>query len=326
MMKQKPRLALLVLVLVLPLLLSGCFEQLNPLAKNEATAAPGLSEELYAASAGDSNVSQIKATLYFRYLDEPMLAGESRVITLRRDQRPEQAIIEALLSGPSAGNADLRRLIPADAQIEGVSNNGQVLFITFNEAFLNDDIPGDWANNDAWTTEAPLLRELVTQSIAASVTESYPYTGVQFLVHRENEMQLSLRLDNSYFLDGSAGPSEPVIRDEALLLTPQNTVKTILNAWSQKDFERMYKYLAYAGKPAYSAFVEALDSAPAVEVLSVNGGSVYLDGQAAVVTVFLRMIAQGGEEKLLNYPLQLIRENGVWKMEYTRLTALVPET
>jgi len=326
MMKRKPRLLLLALALVLPLLLSGCYEQLNPLVKNEATAAPGLSEELYAASADDSNVSRINATLYFRYLDEPMLVGESRVITVRSDQRPEQAIIEALLAGPSAGNADLRRLIPADAQIEGVSNNGRVLFVTFNEAFLADDIPDDWANNEAWVTEAPLLRELITQSIVASVTESYPYTGVQFLVHRENEIQTSLRLDNEYFLDGSEGLSEPVIRDETLLLTPHNTVEAILGAWSQKDFERMYKYLAQSGKPAYSAFVETFAQAPAVEVLSISGGSVYPDGQAAVVTVFLRLIAQGEEEQLLSYPLQLMRENGVWKMEYSRLTALLPET
>ena len=326
MMKRYVRLLSLLLILALALPLTGCYKQLNPLVKNEATPAPGLTEELHAATADENNTNQIKATLYFRYLDEPMLAGESRTLTVRRDQRPEMAIIEALLQGPSAGNADLRRMIPADADIEGVSNNGKVLFVTFSEAFLTDDVPEDWAENDAWRSEAPLFRELITQSIVASVTESYPYTGVQFLVHNTNEVQTSLRLANEYFLDGSAGLSEPIIRDEALLLTPQNTVKIILNAWSQKDFERMYKYLALSGKPAFSAFVDALDAGPALELLTVSGGSVYQDGQQAVVTVFLRLIEQGERERLFSYPLQIIRENGVWKIEYTALIALVSET
>ena len=278
---------------------------------------------MHTAAADDGNVSQIKATLYFRYLDEPMLASESRVLSVRRDQRPEQAILEALIEGPSAGNADLRALVPTGTRVEGISSREQVLFITFSEDFLEDDVPEDWAEDVDWTEEAPLLRELITQSIAASVTESYPYTGVQILVHRENEVQTSLRLSNEYFLDGSMGLSEPVARDEALLLTPLTTVQTILEAWSQKDFERMYKYLAQDEKPAYSAFVEVLNEAPSAEVLKVSGGSVYTDGQTAVVTVYLRLIYQDEDAQLISYPLQLIRENSVWKMEYTRLSALM---
>jgi hypothetical protein len=326
MRKRNIRIALLALLLVLPLLLTGCYEQLNPLVKNEATAAPGLDEALPSAAASDGNTTEIKAMLYFRYLDEPMLAGESRTLTVRRDQRPEQAIIEALLDGPSAANADLRRIIPEDTQVAGISDRGQVLFVTFNTGFLNDGIPDDWASSDDWKEEAPLLRKLITQSIAASITESYPYTGVQILVYDENEVQTSLRLDNAYYLDGSEGLSEPVTRDEALLLTPQTTVKTILSAWSQKDFERMYKYLANGDKPAYSAFVDALDPAPLVDVFTLGGGSVYPDGQTAVVTAYLRLIRQGEDDEVISYPLQLIRENDLWQMEYSRLEALIQGT
>ena len=322
-MKQKLRLLLVTVVLILPLLLSGCYGQLNPLVKNEATDVPDLNEELHAAAADDTNTDQIKATLYFRYLDEPMLAGESRVLTVRRDQRPEQAIIEALIAGPSAGNADLRWLLPDDAEVVGISSRDQVLFVTFNEAFLDDEIPDDWEADSDWQEEAPLLRKLIIQSIVASITENYPYTGVQFLVHRENQVQTSLRLDNEYFLDGSVGLSEPVSRNESLLLTPQSTVKTLLNAWSQKDFQCLYKYLAQSGKPSYSAFVQALDAAPSAEVLVISGGSVYPDGQTAVVTAYLRLIDQDTENQLLSYPMQLIRENDVWKMEYETLAALM---
>lgn len=322
-MRKTLRGLLLALIVLLPLLFGGCDQQVNPLAKNEATDAPGLQEELLTVQADESNVSEIKATLYFRYLDEPMLAGESCTLAVRSDQRPEMAIIEALLSGPSAGNADLRRLIPAGTEVVSISDNDQVLFITFSETFLDDGVPADWAEDDDWATEAPLLRELITQSIAASVTESYPYKGVQILVDQQSETQTSLRLSNEYFLDGSVGLSEPVVRDEALLLTPQTTAKTMLNAWAQKDYACLYKYLAQDGKPAYSAFLETMDAAPSIDVFTVSGGSVYPDGQTAVVTVYLRLIVQNADDELFSYPLQLIRENDAWKMEYARLEALI---
>lgn len=323
MMKHKIRLGLLAIVIILPLLLTGCYEQLNPLAKNEATEAPGLTEELHTATADDSNVTQVQATLYFRYLDEPMLAAESRVLTVRRDESPEKAILEALLQGPSAGNADLRRIIPAGTEVESVSSSDQVLFVTFNEAFLEDDVPDDWATDENWQQEAPLLRKLITQSVAASITESYAYTGVQIMVNRQSDSLTSLRLSNEYFLDGSVGLSEPIVRDEALLLTPQTTVKTILEAWYEKDFECLYKYVALQNKPTYSAFVDALNAAPSPENYTVSGGSVYADGQTAVVTVYLRLLNQAAEEALISYPLQLIREDDVWKIEYSRLSALM---
>ncbi len=322
-MMHKTRALFLALILLLPLLLSGCLNQINPLVKNEATPAPGLNGELHAAAADSGNVSRIKATLYFRYLDEPMLAGESRVLTVRRDQRPEQAIIEALIAGPSAGNADLRRLIPSDVEVESISSREQVLFVTLSHEFLEDGVPENWAENTAWKEEAPLLRKLITQSIAASVTESYPYTGVQLLVQRTGGAQESLRLSNEYYLDGSMGLSEPIARDEALLLTPLTTTKTILEDWAQKNFERMYKYMTQEGKPSYSAFVEMLNEAPSAEIIAMSGGSVYADGQTAVVTVYLRLLYQDADAKLISYPLQLIRENGIWKMEYARLSALM---
>ena len=63
-----------------------------------------------------------------------------------------------------------------------------------------------------------------------------------------------------------------------------------------------------------------------IEALSISEGSVSLDGQTAVITVLLRLLTQGEDDQLLNYPLQLIRENGVWKIGYTNLAAILPET
>ncbi len=306
------------------LLLGGCATQsMNPLAKNEATAVPGLAMNLHPAKAAEGNEQQVPVTLYFRYLDEPMLAPEARVLTVRRDESVELAIVRALVDGPSAGHSELRRLLPAAAAVESVSSRGELLFVTFNEGLLNDDVPADWALDDAWRTEAPLLRRLAAQSIAASLTESYPYTGVQLLVHRAEALQPDLRLENSYFLDGRAGLSDPIARDEGLILTPANTANALLAAWQQHDVETLYRYVADAEKPAYAAAAETLAQAPALAQYSVSGGSVSQDGQKAVITVNLATLDTGAQMDTAAYPLLLQRDNGVWKLTWARLLALM---
>ena len=321
-MKRKEM--LLALAMSLALLLGGCApETVNPLAKNSATAVPGLSMELHAASASDANVDQVNATLYFRYMDEPMLAAESRVLTVRRDESVEFAIVEALVDGPSAGHSDLKRLIPVGTQVESVTSRGNTLFVTFNEGFLIDDVPIDWSTSENWQEEAPILRRLIAQSLTASITESFPYTGVQILVHKPNEVQTSLRLDNAYFLNGTSGLSEPIARDESAILTPQHTTEIMLTAWQQHDWERLYAFIAEEDKPSFATFGESLVAKPALQEFVVSGGNVAGDGQTATLTVSIKTIRDGIGTDISNYPIQLTRENGVWKITNTRLIVLM---
>lgn len=306
------------------LLLCGCTTQsVNPLAKNEATAVPGLAMNLPPAAAEDGNVQQVPVTLYFRYLSEPMLAPEARVLTVRRDESVELAIVRALVDGPSAGHSDLKRLLPVGATVESVTTKDDLLFVTFDGGLLSDDIPADWAEDDAWRAEAPLQRKLAAQSIAASLTESFPYTGVQILVHPKDAVQADLRLQNSYFLAGQAGLSDPLARDETLLLTPANTVAVLLAAWQQHDVERLYRYVAEDGKPVYASAAETLSQARALAQYAVSGGSVSQDGQSAVVAVTLSTLAGGTQTETSAYPLCLLRDNGVWKISWERLLALM---
>lgn len=321
-MKRKGLLFLLAVALLF--LLSACASQtVNPLVKNQATDVPGLSMNLHAASANTDNADQVNVTLYFRYMDEPMLAAESRSLTVKRDESVEFAIVEALTEGPSAGHSELKRLLPAGAQVESVVSRGDILFVTFNEGLLQDDVPDDWATDENWREEAPTLRRLTIQSVAASITESFPYTGIQILVYKQGELQTSLRLDNTYFLNGTTGLSEPVARDESAILTPQHTAETILAAWQQRDLERLYGLITETDKPTFATMTEAFFHLPTLSEYAVSGGSVTADGQAATLSVFLRTLKDGADSDTVNYPMLLTRENGVWKISYARLTALL---
>ncbi len=319
---MKRRIAACLLAAALLMTIGGCAPQAaDPLLKNEATAVPGLAMNAPSAQASTADTEQVTATLYFRYLDEPMLASETRTLTVPHDESVEYAIVQALTQGPSAGHSDLRRLLPGDTQVESVVSRGDTLFVTFNAGFLNDDVPADWANRDDWDEEAPTLRRLIVQSVIASVTEYTPYTGIQFLVHKADEVQTSLRLDNTYFLTGATGLSEPLIRDETLLLTPENTADILLTAWQRHNFERLYLYLTDADRPSYAEFTQELTAAPSLSGFTTGGGSVANDGQKAVITAVLKLT--GKKDASLDYPLLLIRENGVWKLPYARLKTMM---
>lgn len=317
------KLVLAVMLLALLAAFSGCAPQMNdPLLKNEATDVPGLAMNVNEASTLDASETTAQVTLYFRYMDEPALAAETRTISVPRDESLEYAIVEALVNGPSAGHSDLKRLLPAATKVESVVSRDELLFVTFDDGFLEDGVPDNWAADEAWQTEAPLMRRLITQSIAASLTESTAYTGVQILVHKEGEVQASLRLDNSYFLQGATGLSDPVVRDETLLLTPQNTADTLLTAWQQHDATRLYRYMAEDGKPVQDSFEAMLSVLPSLAEYTVSGGSVAQDGQTAVITCGLRVNGTNGETEVKAYPLLLTRENGIWKMTWAQFETM----
>lgn len=311
------------------ILLCGCSAAGNPLVKAEATPVPGLSMALHAAAASGSNADELCATLYFRYMDQPMLAGESRALTVPRDESAELALINALLEGPSAGHLELTRLFPETVRVESVAARDGLLFVTFNQALLTDDgVPANWRQDAAWAAEAPRLRLLTIQSLVASITESFPYTGVQIMISGQEDGQAGQRLDNSYFLSGQGGLSDPQLRNEALLLTPQNTVQCLLRAWQQRDYDTLYAYTAASGangepRPLYEGFALALDACPTLTAYSVSAGSVSHDGASAVLTVSLSLSKEGAPVEIPAYPLRLDRENGVWKIGYDTLSSLM---
>ena len=305
-------------------LLCGCVSQsVNPLAQNEATPVPGLAMNTHPAEASALNAEQVTVTLYFRYLEEPMLAAEQRSLSVPRDQSVELATVRALVEGPSAGHSELKRLLPAGAKVESVTSRGDLLFVTFDPGLLDDDIPGNWSEAEPWKTDAPIQRQLAIQSIAATLTELYPYTGVQILLHRTDEVQTDLRLANSYFLIGKDGLSEPIAREEAILLNPHNTAFTIFSAWAAYDFERLYRFIADQDKPPFATAAEAFAGLGTPTEYTVSAGTVDADGQKAVVTVRYGTLTDGKTATTEAYPMPLHRENGIWKISYDALLALM---
>ena len=309
-------------------LLSACAQVANPLERAQATAVPGLDMRLHVAQADPSGDEMHRVTLYFRYLDEPLLAAEEREITVRKDESLEMAIVQALLEGPAAGRGELNRLLPEDVEVESVVSRGETLFVTFSDALLRTgELPADWATRAEWSEEAPLRRQLAIASIVASITDSAPYGGVQILVHRQGQAQESLRLENSFFLSGQQGLSEPQHRREKLLLTPGNAMAAMQQAWQEKNWERLYRYVSAAesggvARPGEADFRQAMDALPTLLHAAASAG--VTDGSSAVVCVTdERRLPDGTQTAREAFPVLLQRESGVWRVTYVQLLRLM---
>ena len=312
------------LLLCCALALAGCMNSPPDALLREG----GDSKRLISANIGELTPDSQKITLYFRYGDSAYLAPEQREIQVKRNESLEKAITAALVQGPAASSVSLSGLFPPGTEALAAAAQGDTLFITFNEAFLGRyaDEPAD-ASSEAWRTEGTLRRRLCLQSLAAALTEAGLCTQVQVLVYRSAVQTTSMRLQAG-FLDRSNDDTllPPVTRDESCLLTPYNTACLLLQAWQAQDWEALYDLTAREGESVRAGEQSALDAFAAARMLaefSLSPGTVSFDGQNAVLTAALTVQDQGTDQTVQNYPLRLLREEGIWKMDYTRLLAMM---
>ena len=290
--------------------------------------APVPSSTVPAAEAPAEMTRQGTATLYFRYLDEPYLAPETRVVNQTPSRPYEQVLISALLSGPTGH--DLTALFPPGTRVISTTRQGRTLFITFSQELLNayGDEPDTWASDPAWQAEVPLRRLLCMQGIAATITENCDVDRVQILVQQDTSAISSLRLEKRYFMLGETGLADPIVRDDSLLLTAERTLSVILELWQQKDWQRMYLYIARQDggtgldRPVYRDFIAAMDALPALTEASFTGGSVSTDGSVTTFSLSARLrMPDGSDEDRPARTLRLRREDGLWRITMTQLTA-----
>ena len=290
--------------------------------------APAPSSTVPAAEAPAEMSRQGTATLYFRYLDEPYLAPETRVVNQTPSRPYEQVLISALLSGPTGH--DLTALFPPGTRVISTTRQGRTLFITFSQELLNayGDEPDTWASDPAWQAEVPLRRLLCMQGIAATITENCDVDRVQILVQQDTSAISSLRLEKRYFMLGETGLADPIVRDDSLLLTAERTLSVILELWQQKDWQRMYLYIARQDggtgldRPVYRDFIAAMDALPALTEASFTGGSVSTDGSVTTFSLSARLrMPDGSDEDRPARTLRLRREDGLWRITMTQLTA-----
>jgi len=315
-MKKK----LLLLLLCCSLVLGGCMAAPpDSLIRTDADPSALIGAQDPGLPHGPQQVS-----LYFRYQDTAYLAPEQRMIAVGLNESLEMALVQALVEGPSATQSDLVPLFPAGTEVLSVTGSGDTLFVSFNEALLDrySDEPKDLSGGQ-WRVEAPLRRRLCMDSLTATLTAAGLCTRVEVLVHRKDVQQHSMRLSKDYFLTGEEGLLDPLTRREDSLLTPHNAAGLLLRAWMTQDWERLYTMTAGEGRPGEQGTIHAFSAARTLVGYTLSPGEVSPDGKSAILSVDMVLRGSGEDVAIAAYPVLLTRQDGIWKMDYSRLLAMM---
>ena len=308
------------LILLLALLLIGCAA--NPLA--ETVSPVPHNAELPRPEAPDNLASSETATLWFRYLDEPLLAPETRTLTLSPDRPMEYALVSALLEGPDAQSTDLTALFPAGTRLLSTVRQGRTLFVTLSRQIMNGypDEPANWQIDPYWVAEMPLRRRLCMQSLIATITENCDVDSVQVLLEQQGEITDSLRLRQHYYLNTAdeARLADPLVRDDSLLLSPGTTMATVLTLWQAQDWTRLSRYVDADA----DTLSERLGELPPLLDFSLSGPTV--SDRQATFTLTATVRGASGTTTLTGRVLRLKRVGQRWQAAIDQLTGWLEGT
>lgn len=278
-------------------------------------------------------VQQRVVTLYYRMQGEDLLAAETRLVYFPSDRQTERVLAETLMSGPSPRLLELTGLFPSGTKVYSSWRTGNLLTVILSREFLStpSGVPLDWEGDSYWRSEVYMRRQLALTSIVNTITEATDYTSVQFLVQENDSDPTGRRLFMSELYDGA--PSDqllaPMLRNEHLILTHANTADVLLESWKEQTFDRMYRFIAQdtTQRPTDSAFQEEMRqrNMPLIHY-SISAGTVSNDGQSAVMEATFEYRTELGTVQVQNFPLHLIREDGVWKITYSELKRMMEAT
>lgn len=309
------------LLLLFALLLTGCAA--HPLSETAQPLPPEIEAPLPIAP--DTLASSDTVTLWFRYLDEPLLAPETRALSLSPDQPMEYALISALLAGPDIQSTELTELFPAGTRLLSTVRQGRTLFVTLSREIMNGypDEPVDGQNDPYWAAEMPLRRRLCMQSLIATVTENCDVDVVQVLLEQRGEVTDSLRLRQRYYLDTDDDQllADPLARDDSLLLSPGTAMTTILSLWQQRDWTRLSRYVITGDE---DALTDAFDGLPGLLDFSLSGPTI--SGRTATFTLTATVRGATGTSTRADRVLRLQEERGLWRITPEQLTGWLEGT
>lgn len=269
--------------------------------------------------------SQGVYSLYFHLGNGPYLATEERQVTVEQDETLEMALVRQLIAGPSSSRTALNPLFPEGTEVIATSKQGDILFITLNEAFLTgyaaekSGLSGE-ARKNAIRAE----RQLCLDSLTATLTEAGVCTQVQILIHRTQVQGNSLRLEEDYLLqNGSALPLAPSVRREESLYTPRNAAQHMLSLWMARDFDGLMSCICVQGRPGEQQVKEMLEGSPVLTGFVLSYGQPSADGTSAIVTADITFYKNESTWTISGFPFRMQRENGVWKIHFDTLQNLM---
>lgn len=317
-MKSRKSLALYTIIFILVFVLWGCGIPKESNTESEAPAIPinPLSET--------ENRQKTNVRIYFQYEGERLLAGENRIIEVNESEGAEKSIIETMIKGPSADKAELTAIINPATKVLDIESQGEYLFVTLSHEFIQPF--GDIGEMTAEEQLAirKIQKFLAVYSITDTLLEQGTYSRINILVDDGNGAR-SLTLNEAGIAE-SDDITDPFAYNYDIILTPENTMREIMNDAEKKEWSALYSYIAAKtssgqDKPAKDDFVNEMGAARfTVSNPQIKTGIVADDGTSALVIVNYEIKTQENDTReMTDIPIKLILENGVWKLTYNTL-------
>lgn len=279
----------------------------------DAKKMPSESIDVFSAINILDDENTFEAKLYYRYANEYILAGESRTIKVKQGETNELALLKELLEGPDSVNINLSPLFDTDVKIlSAVSiNNSNLLAVTFSNAVLNKKFDNLSQIEASKLTD---LRKLQLQSIVASITEAFNYSGIQFYIKQKSDDVENFRL-NYDFIDPESNEVMPVLsRDETLLMTPSNSLDRIITALKSSNNESLMQYIDTDDMDISDAVNYAFEKSMVPENYSIGSGTLSENNTKAVCTLRVN-----NEKTSTTIPVKFHDYNGIWLADYNSI-------
>ena len=268
------------------------------------------------SAASNSAVKQV--TVYYKYSYTDMLIGYSRALAIPVNERIEFTVLNDLIKGRILNRSEYVQLINNNTEIISITDSGDTLNITLSKEFL------DFENDEG---DLNVNKRLAIYSIVNTMIEVSGYSRVQILIDKDDSGK-GERMTLSEAGFESEGFLEPLGYNADIILTPENTVKTIFDAMTRKDFEELYYHIAYydennTEKIDESVFVSRMyEQLPSFEAYTLHNCIVSNDGQTAYVLADFNLRFSGEIMEYINIPVKIVKENDIWKIQFSRFEAL----
>ena len=277
---------------------------------------------------------------YYGYVEpedaanQEYLVAETHTIDYSSTRDYEAQLLKELVNGPDQKGNKLTSLIPEGTTfVVNAKDKDRFISVTVSKNFLNppDNFPTDWTTRTNYVNKYNMLKRLAIYSIVDTLTESGKYDSVQILTDIDGDGvgNIPLRKDVG-FLDANQNEFlDTMYRNVKVILTPENSLTSMMYYLKNKYFENLYDLIMLVDlngdkKPTQEEITNTIEDLNfTIGSYSVSNAIVSPDGTTATMILNTQVNVGTGKnletKNLRNYTVRLIKEDGLWKIQYDDL-------
>lgn len=255
------------------------------------------------------------ANVYYRYGNYDLLVPEEHIINVKSDETQEFALLKEMSKKSLNFGFGFHRLMPNELKILSAVaiDNNKYLGVTLDSSFLIKDSSNDLSKqiND---------RRLALNAIVLTVTDNFPYIGVQFFVKNQDELGSLIRLNSSFNSSKTAQAMPLTLRDDKYIATPKQCAKLFLKAWKNLNIDSLEQFLHRDINYSMGDIKSYIQNSGNIQEYRVSEYTFINNGKTAIVSIIIK--TESYPEEIV-YPLKMQKISGLWRVDENSFTKLL---